>query len=56
MAEDLPELRTLALDPVLALVSGVAVASARIVLGPPPPRPDSVPRQLRTIGAIPSGS
>jgi acyl-CoA synthetase (NDP forming)/GNAT superfamily N-acetyltransferase len=50
MAEDLPELRTLALDPVLALTSGVAVASARIVLGPPPPRPDSVPRQLRSIG------
>jgi acyl-CoA synthetase (NDP forming) len=50
MAEDLPEVRTVALDPVLALTSGVAVTGARIVLGPPPPRPDSVPRQLRPIG------
>jgi hypothetical protein len=50
MAEDLREVRTVALDPVLALTSGVAVTGARIVLGPPPPRPDSVPRQLRPIG------
>ncbi|HEX9338848.1 MAG TPA: acetate--CoA ligase family protein, partial [Pseudonocardiaceae bacterium] len=50
MADDLPELRTVALDPVLALTSGVAVTGARIELGPPPPRPDAVPRQLRPIG------
>ncbi|HEY3747675.1 MAG TPA: GNAT family N-acetyltransferase [Pseudonocardiaceae bacterium] len=50
MSEDLPMVRWLALDPVLALTKGVAVTSARIVLGPPPPRPDSVPRQLRSIG------
>jgi acyl-CoA synthetase (NDP forming)/GNAT superfamily N-acetyltransferase len=49
LAEDLPQVRSLALDPVLALTSGVAVTSARIVLGPPPARPDSVPRQLRTL-------
>jgi acyl-CoA synthetase (NDP forming)/GNAT superfamily N-acetyltransferase len=51
LSEDLPGVRSLALDPVLALTSGVAVTSARIVLGPQPPRPDSVPRQLRSIGA-----
>jgi acyl-CoA synthetase (NDP forming) len=50
MAEDLPEVRTIELDPVLALADGVAVAGARIVLGPPPPRPDAVPRQLRSLG------
>ncbi len=49
MSEDLPPLRWLALDPVLALTAGTAVASARIVLGPPPARPDSVPRQLRSL-------
>ncbi|HEX4705570.1 MAG TPA: GNAT family N-acetyltransferase [Pseudonocardiaceae bacterium] len=54
MAEDLPEVRIVALDPVLALASGVAVTGARIVLGPPPPRPDSVPRQLRPIGGDPA--
>ncbi|HEX4723645.1 MAG TPA: GNAT family N-acetyltransferase [Pseudonocardiaceae bacterium] len=50
LAEDLPELRTVTLDPVLALTSGVAVTGARVELGPPPPRPDAVPRQLRSIG------
>jgi acyl-CoA synthetase (NDP forming)/GNAT superfamily N-acetyltransferase len=52
MSEDLPEVRWLAIDPVLALTSGFAVTSARIVLGPPPPRPDPVPRQLRSLGAV----
>jgi acyl-CoA synthetase (NDP forming)/GNAT superfamily N-acetyltransferase len=50
MAEDLPEVRTVTLDPVLALTSGAAVTGAQVVLGPPPPRPDAVPRQLRSIG------
>jgi acyl-CoA synthetase (NDP forming)/GNAT superfamily N-acetyltransferase len=50
MSEDLPPLRWLALDPVLAQPGGVAVTSARIVLGPPPARQDAVPRQLRTLG------
>jgi acyl-CoA synthetase (NDP forming)/GNAT superfamily N-acetyltransferase len=52
MADDLPEIRSLVMDPVLALTEGAAVASARIALGPPPPRPDSVPRQLRSIGRV----
>jgi acyl-CoA synthetase (NDP forming) len=51
MAEDLPEVRTVTLDPVVALTSGAAVTGAQVVLGPPPPRPDAVPRQLRSIGA-----
>jgi acyl-CoA synthetase (NDP forming)/GNAT superfamily N-acetyltransferase len=51
MAEDLPEVRTITLDPVLALTGGAAVTGAQVVLGPPPPRPDAVPRQLRTIRA-----
>ena len=50
MAEDLPEVRAVALDPVLALTTGAAVTGARVELGPPPPRPDAVPRQLRPIG------
>jgi hypothetical protein len=50
ISEDLPRVRWLALDPVLALGGGTAVTSARVVLGPPPPRPDSVPRQLRSLG------
>jgi acyl-CoA synthetase (NDP forming)/GNAT superfamily N-acetyltransferase len=49
MSEDLPEVRSMAIDPVLALRNGVAVTSARIALGPPPPKPDSVPRQLRSV-------
>jgi len=49
MAEDLPEVRVVTLDPVLALTGGAAVTGARITLGPPPTKPDAVPRQLRTI-------
>jgi len=47
MAEDLPQVRTLALDPVLAAPGGVSVAGARIVVGPPPQRDDNGPRRLR---------
>ncbi len=47
MAEDLPELRSLALDPVLASAEGAFVTGARVVLGPPPTRHDGGPRRLR---------
>jgi acyl-CoA synthetase (NDP forming) len=49
LSEDLPEVRELVLDPVLAHELGVSVATARVVLGPPPPRPDSAPRRLRSL-------
>jgi acyl-CoA synthetase (NDP forming)/GNAT superfamily N-acetyltransferase len=47
MAEDLPEIRSLALEPVLAAPQGATVVGARIILGPPPRRADSGPRRLR---------
>src|SRR5699024_10963194 len=49
LAEDNPEVRSLALDPVLAAGTGARVATARAVVGPPPARPDSGPRRLRPI-------
>jgi acyl-CoA synthetase (NDP forming)/GNAT superfamily N-acetyltransferase len=46
MAEALPEVRSLALDPVLASPEGAFVTGARVVLGPPPTRDDHGPRRL----------
>ena len=46
IAEELPEVRTLALDPVLASAAGAFVTGARVVLGPPPTRNDGGPRRL----------
>jgi acyl-CoA synthetase (NDP forming)/GNAT superfamily N-acetyltransferase len=50
LAEDLPEVRTLALDPVVAHPTGAVVTAARITVGSPPRRADAEPRQLRSIG------
>ncbi|PRY30325.1 bifunctional GNAT family N-acetyltransferase/acetate--CoA ligase family protein [Umezawaea tangerina] len=50
LAEDLPEVRSLALEPVLASAAGAFVSSARIVVGPPPSRNDGGPRRLRSTG------
>ncbi|TLW92233.1 GNAT family N-acetyltransferase [Saccharomonospora piscinae] len=50
LAEDHPEVRSLALDPVLASPEGAFVTNARVVLGPSPSRPDTGPRRLRQIG------
>jgi acyl-CoA synthetase (NDP forming)/RimJ/RimL family protein N-acetyltransferase len=50
LAEDLPEIRSLALEPVLASAAGAFVSSARITLGPPLSRHDSGPRRLRSPG------
>jgi acyl-CoA synthetase (NDP forming)/GNAT superfamily N-acetyltransferase len=47
IAEDLPEVRSLALDPVLASAEGAFVVGARVVLGPSPTRHDGGPRRLR---------
>lgn len=52
LAEDNPEVRALSLDPVMASPEGAFVANARIVLGPPPARPDTGPRRLRPINAV----
>ncbi|MGH3947626.1 MAG: GNAT family N-acetyltransferase [Pseudonocardiaceae bacterium] len=51
IAEDVPEVRALELDPVIASPDGVAVAAAQIMLGEPPSRPDTGPRRLRSINA-----
>ncbi|MFI9006232.1 GNAT family N-acetyltransferase [Actinosynnema sp. NPDC053489] len=50
LAEDLPEVRELSLEPVLASAAGAYVSSARVTLGPPPSRHDTGPRRLRSPG------
>ncbi|MEU4764396.1 GNAT family N-acetyltransferase [Actinosynnema sp. NPDC023794] len=50
LAEDLPEVRELSLEPVLASSAGAYVSSARVTLGPPPSRHDTGPRRLRSPG------
>lgn len=50
LAEDLPEIREVALEPVLASAAGAYVSSARVTLGPPPSRHDTGPRRLRSPG------
>ncbi|TCK21671.1 bifunctional GNAT family N-acetyltransferase/acetate--CoA ligase family protein [Pseudonocardia endophytica] len=47
LAEDVPQVRSLVLDPILASADGAFVTSARITLGPPPTRDDAGPRRLR---------
>lgn len=47
LAEDLPEVRELVLDPVLASAEGASVAGAKLGLGPSLALPDSGPRRLR---------
>ncbi|MQA62880.1 MAG: GNAT family N-acetyltransferase [Actinophytocola sp.] len=49
LAEDVPEIRSLELDPVIATPDGATVIGARIRLGEPPARPDTGPRRLRSI-------
>jgi acyl-CoA synthetase (NDP forming)/GNAT superfamily N-acetyltransferase len=49
LAEDLPEVRRLVLEPVLASAAGAYVSSARITVGEPPSQPDTGPRRLRQI-------
>jgi acyl-CoA synthetase (NDP forming)/RimJ/RimL family protein N-acetyltransferase len=46
IAEDLPQVRSLALDPVLASAEGAFVTGARVVVGPPPTRQESGPRRM----------
>ncbi|WP_245614047.1 bifunctional GNAT family N-acetyltransferase/acetate--CoA ligase family protein [Actinokineospora inagensis] len=49
IAEDIPEIRALALEPILASAAGAYVTGGRVTLGPPPSRHDSGPRRLRPI-------
>ncbi|AHI00261.1 bifunctional GNAT family N-acetyltransferase/acetate--CoA ligase family protein [Kutzneria albida] len=49
LAEDLPEVRELILQPVLASPAGAFVSSARITVGEPPSQPDTGPRRLRPL-------
>jgi acyl-CoA synthetase (NDP forming) len=51
LAEDLPWVRSLNLEPVLASADGAAVANARVSVGDPPSRQDTGPRRLRSPGA-----
>jgi acyl-CoA synthetase (NDP forming)/GNAT superfamily N-acetyltransferase len=52
LAEDIPEVRSLDLDPVVASDKGASVVYARVLIGPPPSRHDTGPRRLR---ALPGG-
>ncbi|MFO7192515.1 MULTISPECIES: bifunctional GNAT family N-acetyltransferase/acetate--CoA ligase family protein [Thermocrispum] len=49
LAEDLPEIRELSLDPVIANPDGVVVVAAKVRIGDPPARPDTGPRRLPSI-------
>ncbi|OLF16896.1 bifunctional acetate--CoA ligase family protein/GNAT family N-acetyltransferase [Actinophytocola xanthii] len=49
LAEDVPAVRWLALEPILATAQGAAVLRARVKVGPSPSHPDSGPRRLRSI-------
>lgn len=53
LAEDVPEVRELSLDPVIATPDGATVIAARIRLGEPPARADTGPRRLPSIDEHP---
>jgi acyl-CoA synthetase (NDP forming)/GNAT superfamily N-acetyltransferase len=50
LAEDLPEVRWLSLEPILASAGGAHVTGGRIRVGPPPSRLDTGPRRLYSPG------
>ncbi|GAA3037970.1 GNAT family N-acetyltransferase [Actinokineospora globicatena] len=50
MAEDLPEIRALVVEPILATATGAYVTGGRATVGPPPSKHDSGPRRLRSSG------
>ncbi len=54
LAEDVPRVRGLALEPILASPTGAQVVRARVWVGPPPSPQDSGPRRLRSLGALPT--
>ena len=46
LTDDIPEVREVVCDPILASVDGAAVLNARIRVGPVPDRRDTGPRRL----------
>jgi len=48
LADDLPDVARLSLDPVIVSARGVTVLSAEVVVGPPPRRADAGPRRYWT--------
>jgi acyl-CoA synthetase (NDP forming)/ribosomal protein S18 acetylase RimI-like enzyme len=49
LAEDVPQVRWLALEPILAAPGGAHVVGARVKVGAPPSLGDTGPRQLRSV-------
>ena len=49
LAEDVPQVRWLALEPILAGPDGAQAVGARVKVGPPPSQQDSGPRRLRSL-------
>jgi acyl-CoA synthetase (NDP forming)/RimJ/RimL family protein N-acetyltransferase len=49
LAEDVPQVRWLALEPILAGPGGAQAVGARVKVGPPPSQQDSGPRRLRSL-------
>ncbi|MFC5287755.1 GNAT family N-acetyltransferase [Actinokineospora guangxiensis] len=49
LAEDVPEVRGLELEPILASPAGAYATSGRVTVGPPPSRHDTGPRRLRDL-------
>ncbi len=51
LAEDVPQVRWLALEPILAGPAGAQAVGARVKVGPPPSSQDSGPRRLRSLAS-----
>ncbi|MGQ0838721.1 bifunctional acetate--CoA ligase family protein/GNAT family N-acetyltransferase [Actinokineospora sp.] len=49
LGEDVPEVRALVIEPILASAAGAFVTGGRITVGAPPSRHDSGPRRLRPV-------
>jgi acyl-CoA synthetase (NDP forming)/GNAT superfamily N-acetyltransferase len=49
LAEEVPEVRWLSLEPILASDRGAFVTGGRVMVGPPPSRHDTGPRRLRQL-------
>jgi acyl-CoA synthetase (NDP forming)/RimJ/RimL family protein N-acetyltransferase len=52
LAEDVPQVRWLALEPILAGPAGAQAVGARVKVGSPPSQQDSGPRRLRSLEFI----